>query len=733
MTALVAVVLGSTTGCLTRSVADRGTGWWRITSERATLHTDLDVDDALVTARTLDRIQRTLAAEIPGCLATEGREPVDVVVFGHAGDYDDVDPRHASATTLPAHPGLAPIPTMVVVRSAHDMTSVAAIHALAHRAFAACHPRAPAWAHEGIAMFFETMREDDGGLHLGAAPADVIRGAPPSATVSWLVRQSSETFFDPDRPALEYGIHGAHLAFDPRGRSASAQRFEGAWALVHFALVGPDFVRDAFARYLEDPSVVDGRPDPRLPVDLYVVPDFMGHPLRERSRAPVPDAPIETMPSACAPAEADVLWATLLAARADDRARAEIREHLAFATNDPSTHTHAELLRADLRLLERSETRGTVVAALVASADPSDRQVLHARAWLEVQRSHVANAARLVLGELGATSDLDTRDRAAAALLAARLRMIPRAEHEAELALAAAPGDWTTATMLEHVLAAAGRWQSAHAARTVARVLLGHTLPGVLDEAFFYGVRGRDRAEFDAGETGPTPGDPNERGTLVTLSAGDADPLLRLERVAAAEMPASALDPRCVGRVGATPVATIELPLGVDGPLVVRTVGDADTVIAVVDADGEVRCDDDSGGLRSAAVLVEWERGPLRVYAGAFRADEAGAPYALEVARAAGTIGPELAGARCGDALVPGAVRVGMRVVLGRHASWVTDGAIPDPIRETNWVTPMDAYVGRDARVIGLGGNDEAGCPGVRVDLDAGDWFWRVRDLAPTR
>lgn len=67
-----------------------------------------------------------------------------------------------------------------------------------------------------------------------------------------------------------------------------------------------------------------------------------------------------------------------------------------------------------------------------------------------------------------------------------------------------------------------------------------------------------------------------------------------------------------------------------------------------------------------------------------------------------------------------GAVRTGSEVVLGRHR----------PIEgDDNWSQDMAAFVGRTARVVELAGVDEVGCPGVHVDADGRQWFWRVRDL----
>ena len=67
-----------------------------------------------------------------------------------------------------------------------------------------------------------------------------------------------------------------------------------------------------------------------------------------------------------------------------------------------------------------------------------------------------------------------------------------------------------------------------------------------------------------------------------------------------------------------------------------------------------------------------------------------------------------------------GAATIGASVVLGRHRP--VDG-------DTNWTEEMQQWVGRTARIVGLAPPDGAGCPGVRVDVDREQWFWRVRDL----
>ena len=67
-----------------------------------------------------------------------------------------------------------------------------------------------------------------------------------------------------------------------------------------------------------------------------------------------------------------------------------------------------------------------------------------------------------------------------------------------------------------------------------------------------------------------------------------------------------------------------------------------------------------------------------------------------------------------------GPVVPGAEVVLGRHR--MING-------DDNWADEMQPFVGRRARVVDHAGLDGAGCPGVRVDVDGQQWFWRIRDL----
>jgi hypothetical protein len=68
-----------------------------------------------------------------------------------------------------------------------------------------------------------------------------------------------------------------------------------------------------------------------------------------------------------------------------------------------------------------------------------------------------------------------------------------------------------------------------------------------------------------------------------------------------------------------------------------------------------------------------------------------------------------------------GPIKVGTVVILGRHR----------PVNgDDNWAVDMGEYVGEEATVTRLSGVDLQGCPGVRVDIDDGRWFWRIRDLS---
>jgi hypothetical protein len=81
-----------------------------------------------------------------------------------------------------------------------------------------------------------------------------------------------------------------------------------------------------------------------------------------------------------------------------------------------------------------------------------------------------------------------------------------------------------------------------------------------------------------------------------------------------------------------------------------------------------------------------------------------------------------------------GSVQIGSRIVLGAHTpySGLDSSGTTSVVDDTDWNDEMMQWVGMTATVVSLEGVDQpAGCPGVRVDIDGGQWFWRLRDAQP--
>ncbi len=79
---------------------------------------------------------------------------------------------------------------------------------------------------------------------------------------------------------------------------------------------------------------------------------------------------------------------------------------------------------------------------------------------------------------------------------------------------------------------------------------------------------------------------------------------------------------------------------------------------------------------------------------------------------------------------VYGPLNVGSSVVLGMHTPWTgPDGQGGTVSMDTNWTAEMNPFVGQRTTVTQLGGLDTAGCPGIRVAADNGQYFWRLRNV----
>jgi len=66
---------------------------------------------------------------------------------------------------------------------------------------------------------------------------------------------------------------------------------------------------------------------------------------------------------------------------------------------------------------------------------------------------------------------------------------------------------------------------------------------------------------------------------------------------------------------------------------------------------------------------------------------------------------------------------VGAVVMLGKHLSVSASEGSED------WSPEMDQYVGNEATIVSIEGDDTQGRPIVCVDIDGGDWFWRIENM----
>ncbi|OHD15321.1 MAG: hypothetical protein A2Y38_08540 [Spirochaetes bacterium GWB1_59_5] len=66
--------------------------------------------------------------------------------------------------------------------------------------------------------------------------------------------------------------------------------------------------------------------------------------------------------------------------------------------------------------------------------------------------------------------------------------------------------------------------------------------------------------------------------------------------------------------------------------------------------------------------------------------------------------------------------KVGDRVIIGAHRYIDEDN---------NWAEDMAAYVGQTAKITSFEGTDGTESPIVHVDIDNGDWYWRLETLSP--
>ena len=717
-------MLLSSIGCA-RSVAARGTGWWRVTTDHVQLDTDLDREHAVTAGWAFEDDYRALAHVFPRCEAPEITERVSVTMIARGDEYDHFAIAQTSGFFRPARAGIVGDDPTLVVRSGSGLASgyftQVYVHELTHRFVARCYPEAPPWLHEGMARFFETMQVGQD-VVVGIAPYRVAGNA---SWVSPFLSGGLEILqVSPRRLPVPSALVALSDA-DFYRLDTRSWNYASGWALIHMLSLGSDAaLRNRFTQYLAGTS--DHGSDP-----AWFAQSFEGADLdrqfqaylsgaRLERRVPYTPPPLSDPPAvALSPGEAHLRLASFSSRRGEQSMRDEVLAHLALAADDPRTLVRARLMQLEMGAVEPGTSKQAYVVAL-EQEHPNDLDVLSTAALFEVDRVRPTNHGRWLLDRLAARDDLRAIDVARMADLAINHRLYADGLALARRAVQLSPSATTT-----HAALARALWQNSYrteslAERRLALITAGHGAQ----------VDGPAVAPWDqSAGFGPPPAPPTP--TALAESPDEQGALARFRGVVAAPTRASTIDPRCIGFVG-EPIAVLTVPEA-GAPLVVRTTGPLDMVLVLEDAQHRIWCDDDSGGDKNAAVFVPAPGRSLTVRVGSFNPAPPQVPYEIIVERgdillAASPIPPEC------DMTEPewGRVRVGTRVVLGRHrAVRIAEALQEDPVRDENWEAPMEAFVGRTAHVVQRTMLDGAGCPVVRVDVDDRTWLWRVRDLLP--
>jgi tetratricopeptide (TPR) repeat protein len=143
--------------------------WHELQSEHFTLETDFDDAEALKFLGRLELLRAALLTGAWGGAQLQG-DHAEVIAFRSHDELAAVSDDHAGGFTLP----IRPVPLIVTAEQGKEGQLVVA-HELAHMLSARFLPQQPMWLAEGLAMYLESLRLEDGDA--AVVVGDVDEGA----------------------------------------------------------------------------------------------------------------------------------------------------------------------------------------------------------------------------------------------------------------------------------------------------------------------------------------------------------------------------------------------------------------------------------------------------------------------------------------------------------------------------------------------------------------------------
>lgn len=369
-----------------------GDRWIALSTPHVHFETDVAAPRASAIAWVLEDTAVALYDVFPPCTLPSEPPPIEVMVFARTEDYRRFYRRDAAGHFGRGLAGLVTAPDRIL--SAHgDASSISQTlaHELTHQFISYCYPTAPIWLHEGLASYFQTLVVEPELTVVGRA---AFRRAIPGRPMMEAIRGAMVMSVPPEGTATPSALLGmddrAFYSLDRTNAGAdNARHYAGAWALVHYGLLGPSpGARGAFAAFLSD--VARGEIDPRVAflqrftagssdlsfLDEEVLQYFRRADYLERRVRRVPPVIDEPFVDDLPLDEVYVHWAEVLLAQ-------------------PSP----DLEEARGYLLQSSAVRSLLLLALLAEGEEREALLREARARAPEDLDVLAFDARLALGD----------------------------------------------------------------------------------------------------------------------------------------------------------------------------------------------------------------------------------------------------------------------------------------------------------------------------------------------